>query len=69
MITKLINLVKRILFAIVVIYSFDLILKGFNITVPIHYYTVFIVAILGFPGLIMLSLSFFFLLWKSDKYE
>lgn len=62
MITKFINIIKRIVFAIVIIYSLDLVLRSFNITVPINYYTVPIVAILGFPGLIMLALSFFFLL-------
>ncbi len=69
MITKFINIIKRIVFAIVIIYSLDLVLRSFNITVPINYYTVPIVAILGFPGLIMLALSFFFLLWKRDIYE
>lgn len=62
MITKLIKIVKRIIFAFIAIYSLDLILKGFNITVPINYYTIATVALLGFPGLIMLALSFFFLL-------
>jgi len=62
MIHKLIKILKRITFALIVIYSMDLILKGFNITIPINYYTVLIVSILGFPGLIMLALSFFFLL-------
>lgn len=62
MITKLIRIVKRIIFAIIMIYSLDLILKGFNVVVPINYYTIITVAILGFPGLIMLALSFFFLL-------
>ena len=69
MISKLIKLLKKVLFSIVVIYSLDLILRGFNIVVPINYYTILIVTILGFPGLIMLALSFFFLLWKSDNYE
>lgn len=62
MINIIIKIIKRISFALVIIYSLDLILKSFNIIVPINYYTVIIVAILGFPGLIMLALSFFFLL-------
>ena len=56
------KIIKRIIFAILIIYSLDLLLKGFGIIVPINYYTIPIVAILGFPGLIMLALSFFFLL-------
>lgn len=62
MISKLIKIIKKIIFAFIAIYSLDLILKGFNIIIPINYYTLIIVAILGFPGLIMLALTFFFLL-------
>ncbi len=58
----IIKIIKRLVFALVVIYSLDLILKGFNIIVPINYYTIGTVFLLGFPGLIMLALSFFFLL-------
>ena len=67
MISKLIKIIKKIIFAFIAIYSLDLILKGFNIIIPINYYTLIIVAILGFPGLIMLALAFFFLLWESDN--
>lgn len=67
MISKLIKIIKKIIFAFIAIYSLDLILKGFNIIIPINYYTLIIVAILGFPGLIMLALTFFFLLWESDN--
>ena len=62
MINKIIKVIKKIIFAILIIYSLDLILKSFNIIVPLNYYTILIVAVLGFPGLIMLALSFFFLL-------
>jgi hypothetical protein len=58
----ILKIIKKMVYALVIIYSLDLIFKGFGITVPINYYTVGIVAILGFPGLIMLALSFFFLL-------
>lgn len=58
----IIRIVKKIIFALVVIYSFDIIFKGFGIIIPINYYTVPIIAVLGFPGLVMLALSFFFLL-------
>ena len=58
-------LIKRVTFAFLIIYGLDLLLKGFNIFVPINYYTVIIVTLLGFPGLILLALSFFFLLWRG----
>ena len=58
----ILKIIKKIIYALLAIYSLDLIVKGFGIIVPINYYTVIAVAILGFPGLIMLALSFFFLL-------
>ena len=58
----IIKFIKRLIYALLAIYSLDLLLKGFGVTVPINYYTISIVAILGFPGLTMLALSFFFLL-------
>lgn len=59
MITKII---KKIIFAFVIIYGLDLILASFDIMVPLNIYTLSIVTLLGFPGLISLALSFFFLL-------
>lgn len=61
MITKIL---KKTMFAFLIIYGLDLILGSFNIIVPINYYTVAIVTALGFPGLVTLALSFFFLLWE-----
>ena len=59
MITKIL---KKTMFAFLIIYGLDLILGSFNIIVPINYYTVAIVTALGFPGFVTLALSFFFLL-------
>lgn len=58
----IIKFVKRIIWAFLLIYSFDILLKGFGVIVPINYWTLGVVILLGYPGLIMLSLSFFFLL-------
>jgi hypothetical protein len=58
----LIRVLKRLVFTFMIIYGLDLILKGFNIFIPINYYSLITVGLLGFPGLIMLTLSFFFLL-------
>ena len=58
----LIKIIRRIVFALIIIYSLNLIIKNLSIYVPINYYTVGAVAVLGFPGLVTLALSFFFLL-------
>ena len=52
--------VKKILFAILLIYGFDLIMQGFNIIIPINYFNIIVIVLLGFPGLIALAISFFF---------
>lgn len=62
MIKILINILKKIIYSFLIIYSFDLLLNGFGISVPINFITLFVICFLGYPGLIMLSLSFFFLL-------
>lgn len=53
------KIVKKLVFSFALIYSFDLMLKGFNVVVPINYYSVAVVAILGCPGLVMMAISFF----------
>ena len=58
----LLKVVKKIVFALVVIYSLNLFITNLDLFVPINYFTVFVVSALGFPGLITLALSFFFLL-------
>ena len=58
----LLKVVKKISFALVVIYSLNLLIANLDVFVPINYFTVGIVSLLGFPGLITLALSFFFLM-------
>lgn len=62
MINIVIKFLRKLIYSFLIIYCFDLLLKGFNVVVPINFLTLLIVFILGYPGLIMLSLSFFFLL-------
>lgn len=62
MINIVIKFFRKLIYSFLIIYSFDLLLKGFNVVVPINFLTLLIVFVLGYPGLIMLSLSFFFLL-------
>ena len=58
----LLKVVKKISFALVTIYSLNLLIMNLNVFVPINYFTIGTVSILGFPGLITLALSFFFLM-------
>lgn len=62
MIKIVFNFLRKVIYTFLIIYSFDLLLNGFGIVVPINLLTLMIVFLLGYPGLIMLSLSFFFLL-------
>ena len=56
------RIVKKICFAFVIIYSLDLLIKNLNIFIPLNVFTISSVTILGFPGLITLALTFFFLI-------
>jgi len=58
----LFRVIKRICFALVVIYSLNLLIRNLDLFIPINYFTIGTVSFLGFPGLISLALSFFFLL-------
>ncbi len=58
----LIKIIKKICFSIIIIYSLNLITANLNVLVPLNYFTIILVTILGFPGLVTLALSFFFLL-------
>lgn len=62
MIKIVFNFLRKVIYTFLIIYSFDLLLNGGGIVVPINLLTLVIVFLLGYPGLIMLSLSFFFLL-------
>lgn len=62
MINIIIRFLRKLIYSFLIIYSFDLLLKGFGVVVPINFFTLLIVFLLGYPGLIMMSLSFLFLL-------
>ena len=61
MINRIMFLIKKICFAFIFIYSFDLLVQGFGIVVPINIISLLVVTFLGCPGIIMLVLSFFLL--------
>lgn len=48
------KIIKRIVLAFCIIYGFNLIGIGLNITIPINLLTIMLVALLDFPGLLSL---------------
>ena len=53
----MLKLIKKILFAVFLLYSFNLISVNFNIIIPINFITVLLVALLDLPGMIKLFIS------------
>lgn len=58
----ILKIIKKLVFAIVIIYGLDLLIQNLGVFVPLNLVTISLVSILGFPGLITLALSFFFLI-------
>lgn len=54
MINKIGKVLKKIVFSFGLIYGVNVILKNVGIYIPINYYTLGIVTILGVPGLLSL---------------
>lgn len=54
MIKKIVMLVKKVIISCVILYSFNLIIAPLSINIPINYYTIGILTLLGFPGLFSL---------------
>ena len=55
----ILEVVKRIIFAICLVYAFDLVASGLQIFIPINVITILVVAFLGFSGLLSLIALFF----------
>ena len=55
------KVVKKVIFAFVVLYGLNVIISSINIFIPINFFTLTIVAFLGVPGLLSL-ISIFFIL-------
>ena len=53
------KVVKRIIFAFVVLYGLNVIVSSINIFIPINIFTLGVVSILGVPGLLSLISIFF----------
>ena len=53
----IIKIIKKIIFAIVLLYSFNLIAVKFGVIVPINYITIALLTLLDIPGMILLVFS------------
>lgn len=53
----IIKILKKFIFAVVLLYSFNLIAIKFGIIVPINYITVFLITILDIPAMVLLVFS------------
>lgn len=51
---KILSLLKRILFAFVILYGFNTIGSNFSLVIPINFITLLLVTFLGFPALFSL---------------
>ncbi len=59
MLIKLVSIVKKIVFAFLVLYGLNLLINSFNIVIPINLFSVTTITCLGIPGLISLIIMFF----------
>ena len=56
---KLLMLVKKIIFAFLLLYGLNLVTVSLNVLIPINVFTLGTVTILGVPGLVSLVAMFF----------
>lgn len=59
MLKKVISLVKKFIFAFVLLYGLNLCINSLNIVIPINVFTLGTVTFLGVPGLVSLVAMFF----------
>ena len=54
MIKKMFKLLKQLILSFFLLYSFNMIMSGFNFFIPINLFTVITTTIFGFPGLFLI---------------
>lgn len=59
MLIKLVKIVKKIIFAFLLLYGLNLLVNSFNVLIPINLFTIGTVSVLGVPGLVSLIVMFF----------
>ena len=50
----MLKIVKRLVFALALLYGFNIIMNALDLFIPINLYTIATLAALGFPGLFLL---------------
>ena len=61
MLTLIMNVVKKIVVAILLLYSLNILIASLNIMIPINIITIIFVSFLGIPGLLTLTILFLIL--------
>ena len=56
---KIVMVVKRLIFSIIVLYCTNLIIYSCNVIIPINYVSILTLSFLGIPGLLSLLLIYF----------
>ena len=59
MIKKIVSLIKKVVFAFLVLYGLNLFVNSFNVMIPINVFTIGTVTFLGVPGVFSLVAMFF----------
>ena len=61
---KIINILKKVIFAIVLLYTYNLIAVSYNLIIPINIFTIGIVSLLDIPGMFTLLAIFKIFYWR-----
>ncbi len=59
MIKKIVNVLRKVVVAFLILYGFNLLVSSINIFIPINIITLLVVTFLGIPGLLSLIVLFF----------
>ncbi|MBE6159183.1 MAG: transcriptional regulator [Firmicutes bacterium] len=58
----IVNILKRIIFAFLLLYSLNLSIKSFGIIIPINIFNIMVTTILGVPGIVCLVILKLFII-------
>ncbi|MBR1385760.1 MAG: pro-sigmaK processing inhibitor BofA family protein [Bacilli bacterium] len=60
---KISSIIKKVIFAIVLLYSYNLVAVSFNMVIPINFFTISFLTFLDAPGLVLLGLILKLFYW------
>ena len=58
----IVNILKRIIFAFLLLYSLNISIKSFGIMIPINIFNIIVTTILGVPGIVCLVILKLFII-------